>query len=289
MLIFFLAATSWILRQSGNSSARNQLDKVTTTAMAQAKEALIGRAATDVNHPGSLPCPDVNNDGTAELTDSPGGNCPAYFGRLPWKSLGLPKLLDGNGDMLWYALSPKLRDNVAAQPINPQQPLELTLDGTPNIAAIVFSPGPPLANQNARPSGTITDYLDGSNNDEDYSYVSGFPSPTFNDRALAITQANLFSIVNRSILAKLAGVDGATGLGKYYSANSSNYPPTSADLRTELTPHFDSATNTALSNNGWYPLVSYNYVNASQTILTISIPTPVSCTITPGQMLCPYP
>ena len=32
------------------------------------KEALIGRAAADINRPGSLPCPDVNDDGIAELT-----------------------------------------------------------------------------------------------------------------------------------------------------------------------------------------------------------------------------
>ena len=135
MLIFFLLAGSWMLAQSNANSAHTQLDLNTATALAQAKEALIGRAASDDNRPGSLPCPDTNNDGVA---DSVGGNCPSYIGRFPWKTLKLPELLDGNGDRLWYVLSPGLRDNPAAQPINPQKTLELTLDGTPNIAAVLL-------------------------------------------------------------------------------------------------------------------------------------------------------
>ena len=133
MLIFFLAATTWVLAQRNVAGVRNELDKSTASALAQAKDALIGRAATDNNRPGSLPCPDVDNDGVA---DSNFGNCIDYIGRLPWKTLDLPELLDGNGDRLWYALSAKLRDNPAAQPINPLQVLQLTLDGAPNIAAI---------------------------------------------------------------------------------------------------------------------------------------------------------
>ena len=165
MFFIFLAATTWILGQSSGTNARNQRDKQTATAMAQAKEALIGRAATDANRPGSLTCPDVDNDGVA---NGDFGNCDALVGRFPWKTLDIPELLDGYGDRLWYALSFNLRDHNSSPPINPLTVLQLTLDGSPqNIAAIIFSTGAPLANQNGRPSNTVADYLDGSNNDGD--------------------------------------------------------------------------------------------------------------------------
>jgi hypothetical protein len=67
-------------------------DKRTAAALAQAKEALIGFAAgidlsaAGTPRPGDLPCPDFDNDGTA---DTP---CGAVVGRLPWQRLGLPDL-----------------------------------------------------------------------------------------------------------------------------------------------------------------------------------------------------
>ena len=117
MLLVFLAGASWMLAQSGSMEGRNQLDKVTASAMAQAKEALIGRAATDNNRPGSLTCPDVDNDGVA---NGDFGNCDALVGRFPWKTLDVPELLDGNGERLWYALSFNLRDHNSSPAINPQ-------------------------------------------------------------------------------------------------------------------------------------------------------------------------
>ncbi|MDO8351252.1 MAG: hypothetical protein Q7S94_08895, partial [Gallionella sp.] len=133
-------------------------DKITAAALAQAKEALIGRAVTDENRPGSLPCPDTNNDGTAELFA--GTNCPSYIGRLPWRTLGLPDISDGSRERLWYALSNRFRDNAAAEPINSD-----TLGNRPIYApnsqydqagtllteqaiAVIFSAGDVLAGQN---------------------------------------------------------------------------------------------------------------------------------------------
>lgn len=285
MLFIFLVATSWILGQSGGTSARNQLDKATATTMAQAKEALIGSAATDANRPGSLTCPDVSNDGVA---DGVAGNCTSFIGRFPWKTLDLPELLDGNGERLWYALSPGLRDNPAAQPINPQKALELTLDGITNIAAIIFSPGPPLANQNSRPSNAVADYLDGSNNDGDYTYVSGPPSAIFNDKALAITRDDIFRSVNKRVLAEIRGPDApggpSYGLRRYYNdfgnfpwadsnndgiadvgTSSGNLPYNDLELKAlpPLPPY------TWLFPNGWLPLVNYQRLSASSARITI--------------------
>ncbi len=283
MLIIFLVATSWILEQSGGASARNQLDKVTATAMAQAKEALIGRAATDDNRPGSLTCPDVDNDG---ITDTFGGNCSAYIGRFPWKTLKLPELLDGNGDRLWYALSFELRDTAAAQPINSQKLLGLTLDGTPNIAAIVFSAGPPHANQNGRASNAVTDYLDDDNNDGDNAYVYGPVSLTFNDKVLAITRDDIFRTVSQRILAEVRGPDDSApgapryGLRRYYAINatfpwadSGNDGLGDVGTTTGNLPYndleMDAASLSWLNPNAWLPLVTYQRLSASSARIAI--------------------
>lgn len=293
MLLVFLAGASWMLAQSGSIEGRNQIDKTTASAMAQAKEALIGRSATDGNRPGSLPCPDLNNDGVAELFA--GVNCPAYVGRLPWKTLDLPELLDGNGDRLWYALSSGLRDNAAAQPINAATVLQITLDGSPpNIAAIIFSSGLPLASQTGRPSNAVADYLDGSNNDGDNAYVSGPTSPTFNDKALLITREDLFRTVNQRVLAEIRGPDDNTpsapsyGLRRYHADNatfpwadsgsdgygdagttSGNLPYNDLKLPTLPPPPPSLPPYTWLNPNGWLPLVTYQRLSASSARIAI--------------------
>lgn len=287
MLFIFLGATTWILGRSGGTNARNQQDQSTANAMAQAREALVGRAATDANRPGSLTCPDISNDGVA---DGVAGNCTSFVGRFPWKTLDLPELLDGNGERLWYALSPGLRDNPAAEPINSQKALELTLDGTANIAAIIFSPGPPLANQNARPSNTVAEYLDGSNNDGDTTYISGPTSATFNDKTLAITRDDIFRTANQRVLAEIRGIDDNApgsptyGLRRYY-ADFGSFPWADSgsdgfgDVGTitgglpnkELELHASPTPPTPphnppyswLSLNGWLPLITYQRLNPS--------------------------
>lgn len=86
-------------------------DRKTAAALALAKQALIGFAAgidltaAGAPRPGDLPCPDFDNDGTA---DTP---CGAVVGRLPWQRLGLPDLRDGDGERLWYAVSSNFKNN----------------------------------------------------------------------------------------------------------------------------------------------------------------------------------
>lgn len=273
MLFIFLAATSWVLGRGEAIGARNQLDKATAAAMAQAKEALIGRAATDQNRPGSLPCPDTNNDGGVPLLV--GNHCPSYIGRLPWKYLRVGDLRDSAGERLWYALTPALRDDNSAQPINPQRPLELTLDGRPNIAAIIFAPGAPAANQSGRSSNAAADYLDEANHAYPNSaYISGPPSPTFNDKALAITRDDIFRTVSQRVLAEIRGPDDNAagpptyGLRRYWAAYST-FPWADSgsdgvgDVGTTSgkLPYNELMINPVsvvwLSANGWLPLITY--------------------------------
>lgn len=283
MLFIFLATTSWTLGQINANSARTQLDNKTATAMSLAKETLIGNSAIDNNRPGSLPCPDIDDDGVA---DGDFGECDALVGRLPWKTLDTPELLDSSGERLWYALSFKLRDHNDSAPINPLQLLELSLDGAPNIPAIIFSPGAPLANQNGRPSTAVIDYLDGSNNDGDNSYAFELPSQTFNDKILPITREDLFRTVNQRVLAEIRGPDDnaagspTNGLRHFHAVNgffpwadSNGDGHGDAGTATGALPHNDlvflPATTGWLNANHWFPQVTYQRLDADSVRLSI--------------------
>lgn len=243
LLVIVIGFASFLLSSFSTHSSEAQRQRKTMEALAQAKEALIGRAASDANRPGSLPCPDVeNDDGVTELFN--GIECKAYIGRFPWKTLGLPELHDGHGEKLWYALSRGIRDNDDAHPINPNKNLELTLDGQPNIAAIIFSPGPQLAAQNARPSNNIADYLDEINHDGLNIYISGPRSETFNDQALAVTRDDIFRVVNRRIL------------GEVRDLLLKSDPPLPSDFSVLSPPPGDAnalSTLKMLTYNGWIP------------------------------------
>ena len=294
MFIGMIAAISFLLNRVASRSTVTD-NQATMQRLALAKEALIGWSASHSTTPGMLPCPE---DTTRIGTSTEGqalSNCGNLLqvGRLPWRTLKLPQLRDDAGEPLWYALSPGFRSFPTPFPINANNLGQLTIDGTPNSAvAIIFSPGAPLSGQNRLqpapiPPPDASQYLDATNGTG--PFVTAGALGLFNDRLEIITRDDLFGAVNRRILGELKG-DDSTGLGKYYKDNGNKYPSVSVDLQTELTPLLVTATNKTLTDNNWYPLITYS-VSASllQATLTINTPTPVSCTITPGQMLCPYP
>lgn len=109
LLLVLVIGISAFLVFSQGSSAEAAKQRRTDAALAEAKAALIGYAIgrpLDVGEPqrrlGELPCPDVDGDGDADLSCD---NETARIGRLPWKTLGLPDLRDGDGERLWYAVS----------------------------------------------------------------------------------------------------------------------------------------------------------------------------------------
>lgn len=182
-------------------------DRDTAEALAQAKQALIGRAASDANRPGSLPCPDTDDDGSAEIFVGPGLDaCPSYIGRLPWRTLGLPDLRDSDGERLWYALSSNFRDHPNAEPINSDKKGLFTITGTSpatEIIALVFAPGRTVgaqerstANQNM-----VAHYLEGGNETGigTATFVTGTTTDTFNDRLLALTGADVMTPVEQRV------------------------------------------------------------------------------------------
>lgn len=171
----------------------------TGLALQAAKRALLAyvaqqaaRATTAV--PGQMPCPEavtLTNPGQASTSCS---NAAASVGRLPWRTLGIDQPRDGDGEPLWYILSPGFR----SAPINFGTPAQLTYNGATNAAvALIIAPGKPLApsgcntvNQQVatrkQPSLDSANFLECSN--ATGSYVS--PGTTdMNDRIIAITAA----------------------------------------------------------------------------------------------------
>jgi hypothetical protein len=209
----------------------------TLAALAEAKQALIGRAVADDDRPGSLPCPDAltnvpgnePGDGIADVIV--GTECPSYIGRLPWKTLGLTDLRDEYGERLWYALSPKFRDHAAAQPINSDTKADTIVFAdsaastlTAQAVAVIFAPGMPLSGQQrdgtsapCAVTGTTilrtlcaTNYLDvaaGVNNaSASGPYITAQPGDAFNDRIAVLTTADLMPLVEMRVATELRTV-----------------------------------------------------------------------------------
>lgn len=280
MLVILIMGVAAFLVSSLNSSAvQIARDKITTDALAQAKAALIGRSASSATFPGQLPCPEDTTliGGSTEGQALPTCTLPA-IGRLPWRTLGLGDLRDGNGDKLWYVISAGFR----TAPINSNTPALLTVDGNPNSAvAIIFSAGSPINGQ-SRPVPTsssppvVSQYLDLTNNTGSNAFISTGPTTTFNDRLLLVTHNDLFNAVERRVAAEIRGVDDppTSGLRDFYYKKANHYYPCAANagstgnpvtspscLTAGLVPYaslsFTTATYNWLNNNNWFSLISY--------------------------------
>jgi len=198
-----IVAVALVLKVGYAAGNRTDRDTKTALALGQARDALIARAAMDANRPGSLPCPDTDNDGVAELFT--GVNCPAYVGRLPWRTLGLPDLRDGSGERLWYALSAVFRDkNASSVTLNSDTPGTLSVTGSApasNVIAIVFAPGEPVGSQfrDTANENVVGNYLEGVNASGGTAFSNAPVSDTFNDRLLVIGSDDLMPAVERRV------------------------------------------------------------------------------------------
>jgi len=238
LTIIGIGAAFLLVSALNKSNQQLERDKITTAALAQAKEALVGYAASvDVSpsgpRPGDLPCPDTNNDGIAETScgnasGSTGQNL--RLGRLPWKSLGLPDLQDGYGERLWYAVSNNFKKNTRTGLLNSDTNGTITVrdstgtiinNGTGSSAAIavIIAPGSAFTRQDGvnqvrdvANANNPVNYLDISNGEDNAAFVDsgtdGFISGDVrdannniivNDRILAITYDNLMPILEQRV------------------------------------------------------------------------------------------
>ena len=255
--IVMVGAIAWAIQLGLRTAADIQAEKDARTqqALMAAKEALIAWSVsqTSPSTPGMMPCPEdlsligTSNEGQAQ---SGCGNA-LVVGRLPWKTLQTGRLIDGDGEALWYALSPGFRQppiNLAAGPY-----AQLILDGAPNVVAIIFSPGPPLAGQTRNPNAPAPGaYLDGENANGDLVFT-GLAAPNVNDRALAISQKELLRALARRALNTARGVDNSNGLRRYFVNHSNSLPYAAA------TPNGSQIAN---NSSGWLPLADLDYPDA---------------------------
>ena len=127
-------------------AARN---RATDETLKIAADALVAYAAgrdfsSGTQKPGTLPCPDLNDDGVAENNCGNGTGSTQQqnrLGRLPWKTLGLPDLRDANGERLWYAVSSQFKTSTAATVLATRQPLGLGTITLSNSAATLIHDG----------------------------------------------------------------------------------------------------------------------------------------------------
>jgi hypothetical protein len=220
LIIAVSTAAYFLMKNLNNNTVNIERDKITNAALVQARDALIGRAVSDSNRPGELPCPDVDNNGMSASSTS----CTIpIVGRLPWKTLDLPDLRDGYGERLWYALSNNFHATGSTTPLNTTTIGQLSITGTSPanaIIAIVFSSGPALGNQIRDGSGinsnvnNVLNYLEGDNANGNPIYETRNASGTFNDRLLAITHNDLFSLVTHRVTSEIS-----QSLNFYYLSN----------------------------------------------------------------------
>ncbi|HYA20889.1 MAG TPA: hypothetical protein VEG25_09635 [Burkholderiales bacterium] len=220
VLLLGLVSVLFVFNALSGVTLTAERNNITALALAQAKQALIGYAASDNNRPGSLPCPDTNNGGSADLfsgSDCPGyvGGSNVYLGRLPWRTLRLPDLRDGNGERLWYAVSRSFAINPTCMPncpLNSDTLGQLTVTGiepTSNAVAIIFAPGAPLGSQvrSAATQNTAANYLEGENADgTNPTFTAGANSSTFNDQLLALTNADLMPAVEQRVAREMMSI-----------------------------------------------------------------------------------
>lgn len=157
MLLFLigLAAVAMVLSSLNANSMRIVRDAKTNDVLAEAKAALIGFSVGSSSMSGHLPNPDMHTGVVAEggASGSVGATDISLIGKLPWRSLGLPPLKDGNSECLWYVVSGRFKANPLTATLNWDTQGQINLiDGNGNVlaaglAALIVSSGSVLGNQ----------------------------------------------------------------------------------------------------------------------------------------------
>ena len=251
LLVVLVTFSTIIVSALSRINIEAQKQKKTQDALAQAKNALIawsvlqGDTSSVVTaRPGVLPCPDRNDLGTV-ASGTASGSCSltgsTTIGRFPWRTVGAEDLRDADGELLWYAVSDNFRTTTSKKPpaINSNTKGTLHLfahDGTTlltpegeDLAAIIFSPGSPLAEQNRSGApNAVSSYLESgmgiNNTSSSGPFITGILKDAqgnilVNDIAIGITARELITSVEKRVLN-----EAQNALAAFAEANGGIYP-----------------------------------------------------------------
>lgn len=270
LLIVGVGAVALLANALNKANVQIARDKITATALAQAKETLIGFAAGvslgtgSAPRPGDLPCPDLHALGDA-LEGSASTPCNSHaLGRLPWKTLKLPDLRDGSGERLWYAVSVNFKNSTRSGTLNSDTAGTITVrdtsgtiafdgSGTTGAIAVIIAPGTALTRQDSIVQSratagynTATNYLDIGNGEDNADFTNsstnGFIQgpiqasgiTVLNDKIITITPGDLMPALEKRVAgeARLCLTDYAAK-----AINQGRYP-WAAPLNTGAIPSY---------------------------------------------------
>ncbi len=275
-VVLIFGASSYLLLSFDLNKRELEKNQKTMQALNEAKLAIIGWSVKHKN-PGTLPCPeDVTLVGTFNEGNSR-ATCNEVnpIGRLPWKTLGIGDIRDGNGDKLWYAISSGFR----SKPINLNTSATLSVNSQASrVVAITFSAGSPLTSQKRINQTDIAQYLDLSNVNGVPTFLMGKAKEDFNDRLLFLTKDDLFNAVSMRVLGDIRGTAGQGGLVDFYFKNGfypyadSNGDGQADSMSLNGNPSYEgvvgrdlafvSDIKTMLKDNGWPVFISYQMNSA---------------------------
>lgn len=163
LTILVIGAAALLVSSLSRSAVQIGRDQISAASLALAREALIGDAVsqTPVASAGSLRLPDLGfmiglapAEGSAAPNFGGNGKDDSVIGKLPWRTLGLEPLRDGQGECLWYIVSGRFKNTPATDALNWDTPGQINLADSngnliaSNLAALVVAPGHALDGQN---------------------------------------------------------------------------------------------------------------------------------------------
>ena len=202
MLIIVLSLVTLVTFRSERKGPELEAQRKTALALAQAKEALLGRAASD-DDPGTVSCPSNDLIGTAGGSGCPVAAAPSiipkYAGRFPWRTLGVGNLYDGVGERLWYVMSQNFVDSGKSVPPSTSGTIRVN-GGATNVVAVIVAPGASMGGQNrsAGNENILNNYL------ESYVDASNINTALGNDQIITITTSEVFNIVTQRMAREFA-------------------------------------------------------------------------------------
>lgn len=311
LIILIMGSAVFLVNSLGRPGRQIERDQITSNALSQARNALIAYAINSENNasetqprPGNLPCPDTDAPGANGYGDEEGSCAAGAIGRLPWKSLGIPELVDSDGEPLWYAVSGNFRrrstnsnplnsDTTGTLDVYANDGTTLLTPGPDRAVAVIFAPGRIVGSQQRSTSSdktTASNYLEagpGSRNNANTGgpFITADKSDSFNDKLAIIKVSQLLPAVEKRVAGELRN-----HLKSYY-ASWNAFPFAAPFSDPSASPYMGSASPAAYY--GLYPFGGINVIgsqpplptwNAAPFVMTVggAISGSMSCILSSG-------